>query len=902
VRRGLLILVLGSLTGAAVALVCAEFPAVLPAAVRGHLSAPVRSAASWSWKGLAALAPLIAAVSLLRPGSNSARSRGAAAATGTGVSEAKAPAPAARPVADLGPSRRRIIPVPPTPFFAQPLAAGARFMWRARERQDLSEWYKSRTTPVYVLLGEAGVGKSALARIWVHKDVLGLDAPQIGHDPPDVADACRLSSRVRPQGVLWWSFEDPTTAFPAFLDAALAYVSRGAVNPRECLSSPLQKLESLLELLEKERHLLILDGFECELLASASPEVGDRVEDGAAGSNLRRACASPQAAELLRRLRQRQMRSRVLLTTRLLPRELSDPETGEVLAGVDHHLLVGLELADAVAILQCDGVTGSTERLEEICRAWRGHPLALRALGGLLRGTRSSARLRGLRRLLPPRGDPDPHRRIVDRAVRAAGRGARRVLGVAAAVRAAATPATIAAIEAAPDAAGIEAAAAELAARGLAAIEPDTAALHVHPLVRSVAYARLTDRARVHARLAELRAAEPSAVQVACFEDLGPSLERYGDLIGAGRYEEAYALLTQRLSAHLTQRFAEHHLHALLLAALFVRGERKPPRLASSADRAWVIDSLAAAWSYSGQTRRAAAVCEAGLGAFGARTAEHATILSRLAGLEARLGLLRSADEHLRRLVELQAHLGDEVAEATARCRRGLLMSCCGEAAESMAQLDLAFGIIDRSAAHRLQAIVFAYCARRALLMGDAPAALQAARRARASAEKTARSAEPDEHDFVRSGLLVGEALLAGVEAGGPEEGRLVEAERYIADSMSRCRRANLVGFEADLLLAWARWHRLRGDRPRAAQSAADALAIAERCEYRLEQADVHAFLARLEADGGDRIAACRHAELAIKRAWCDGPPYSYRPVAEEAERLLADLGGALRPSSAVAA
>jgi hypothetical protein len=102
-----------------------------------------------------------------------------------------------------------------------------------------------------------------------------------------------------------------------------------------------------------------------------------------------------------------------------------------------------------------------------------------------------------------------------------------------------------------------------------------------------------------------------------------------------------------------------------------------------------------------------------------------------------------------------------------------------------------------------------------------------------------------------------------------------------------RCRSINMVDLEPDILLAWARWHRLKGNLEPAREHAEEALTIADRCEYRLKQADIHNFLARLALDAGDREAARRHAEIARERAWCDGPPHCYKPALDEAERLL---------------
>ena len=74
-------------------------------------------------------------------------------------------------------------------------------------------------------------------------------------------------------------------------------------------------------------------------------------------------------------------------------------------------------------------------------------------------------------------------------------------------------------------------------------------------------------------------------------------------------------------------------------------------------------------------------------------------------------------------------------------------------------------------------------------------------------------------------------------------------------------------------------------------QGAEEGLAIADRSEYRLVQADAHNFLARLALDEGERKAAREHAAVARERAWCDGPPHCYKPALEEAERLLEEAG-----------
>ncbi len=112
-------------------------------------------------------------------------------------------------------------------------------------------------------------------------------------------------------------------------------------------------------------------------------------------------------------------------------------------------------------------------------------------------------------------------------------------------------------------------------------------------------------------------------------------------------------------------------------------------------------------------------------------------------------------------------------------------------------------------------------------------------------------------------------------------------AVTHLTEALTRCRRINLVELEPDILLAWARWHRARGNAQEAQSHAEEALAIADRCEYRLKQAEIHNFLALLALDAGNRASARQHAEIAKERAWCDGPPHCYKPALDEAERIL---------------
>ena len=436
----------------------------------------------------------------------------------------------------------------------------------------------------------------------------------------------------------------------------------------------------------------------------------------------------------------------------------------------------------------------------------------------------------------------------------------------------------------------------ELVARGLVMHDADQDRYDIHPLVRAAAYRCLSDPARTHSHLAEYFAQARIPAQITRIEELQPAIERYHHLVRAHRYEEAHLLLSGRLVNQLRDRFADQQLLMRLLRGLF-DGTR--PCLEDPRDRAWAVETLAKACSYSGETQRAVAMCEANVTAF-ASTESHeqlAMVLETLAGVQMRLGLVRRAEQSLRRLVELTRSLQRVEQEAVARNRLGLLLAHRGLSDEALRELDTAFELVKDVSDRQIQSVSFSYYTQRALLMHDPEAALDAATKARALVEEAARRAEPNEHDYVRSGWLLGSAYLAMARAGRGDQTRHLEgAERYLRDAMSRCRRNDLVGFEPDLLLAWARWHRLSGKPESAARIARSALAIADRCDYRLKKAEAHNCLAWLAIESSDTLTAQGSAEIAWNCADCDGEPWYYKAARDEAEAILGALGVRIAP------
>ena len=786
----------------------------------------------------------------------------------------------------------RPIPKPPHPYFAHYYQLQENFTGRVKQRQMLSAWLAQDERPLLVLVAIGGMGKSALAWAWLQRDVLGLPLPGQVYDPPELATACRVPETARPEGVLWWSFYERQAEFATFLDAALTYASGGSVDPRE-IPSDYHKVGTLVNLLRERRLLLVLDGFERELRAYASISAayqGDAVVEDPHGDP--RACTDPHAATFLGWLAATGLQSRVLLTSRLLPRELDG------LPGCRRRELTALDPEEAVAFFQAQGVRGTRAEIEAACQPYGYLPLALRLLAGVIVEDKRKAKdisVAGRYPVVPELKGKEQHH-ILQVAYDALDEQKRALLSGIAAFRSPMGYEALAVLNPYKSDEEFDAALDELTDRGLLLFDRERGRYDLHPIVRRYAYDRLTDKKGVHARLRDYFAAVPAPDEehVQSLDDLAPVIELYHHTVGAGRYDEARQLFRDRLSEPLLYRFGAYQKRIELLRALFPNGEDRPPRVKTKAGQSWTGNELARSYGLCGQPRRAVPLYEQQI-AIVEREGNKVNLaigLGNLANRQIELGGLTAADVNRRRRIDLCREIAEEWEEAIGHGEMGRLLAYRGAFAEAAQELNAAQSVFHRLGRTQAECVAWAYLAQRALLMGEAEAALEAARRARTLADEVARTWYPHERDFIQAEWLLGAALVAVASEQPRQRANLLsEAEAHLTEALTRCRRINLVEVEPDILLAWARWHHAKGNVQQATEDAKEALAIADRCEYRLVQADSHNFLARLALEERDRPAAAEHAATAYERAWCDGPPHCYKPALEEAERLLEELG-----------
>lgn len=754
------------------------------------------------------------------------------------------------------------------PNLVHPYPLQANFTGRVNEREELTAWLADDAQPICALVAMGGMGKSALAWYWVKTDVL----------PPAQPAA---ASAV--EGVMWWSFYEGESSFARFIDDAFKYVSGQPIDATR-FPTTYDRAQELRRQLQTKRILFVLDGFERQLRAYASLDAAYRQDDTADTSRDARACIDPIAARLLPDIAAGTTRAKLLLTTRLMVRDLED-RAGDELAGVLNRELKELPRDDAVAFMHAQGVTKGTDaEIANMCAAYGYHPLSLRLLSGLIA---RDARMPGDIAAAPRHDVHDDliqrQHHVLEQSYNALPKRERALLSRIAAFRSPMTYDALVIFNTLGNEARFDAALEDLRARGLVQRDYKSNHYDLHPIVRHYAYDRLNDKTGVHTRLRDYFATIPMPDEdnIQSVEDLAPVIELYHHTVRAGWYDEALDLYNNRIWGTLYYRFGAYQIEIELLSALFPNDNDHLPRVKNEGGQGWTLNALANSYSLSGQPRRAISLLETDIAILehlGNRKAL-TTPLGNLAFQQTILGTMAIAERNLHRRIELSREINDKFQEAAGHLELGRLLTYRGDFNEAVQELDMAQSEFDKQEHKQGIGLTWAYRALHALLILNARVALEGAQRARTLAD-----IYPREADTIRAEWLLGAAFVM-------EEKDMNTAAIHLTEALTRCRRINLVEMEPDILLAWARWHRTRGNAQEAQTYAEEALAIADRCEYRLKQAEIHNFLARLALDAGDRDAAREQAEIAKERAWCDGPPYCYKPALDEAEGMLRELG-----------
>ena len=486
-------------------------------------------------------------------------------------------------------------------FLAHPYAMPPNFTGRVAERRMLTEWLnRDEANPLLVLRALGGFGKSALTWHWLLHDV----------DPGEY-------SRV-----VWWSFYEGDASFESFVAETVRYLDPNSTPS----ASAREQLAFLLRALHSRGTLLILDGFERSLRAFGGLNAAYQGETvGTEGGE--RDCISPLTDAFLRNMASLPgMLGKVLVTTRLRPAAV-ETRGGILLQGCCEEELVQLHPADAVRFFHAQGIRGGRAEVEGACEPYGYHPLSLRLLAGLIvRDIQQPGDIAAAQRLDVSGDLVQRQHHVLEQAYSSLDASRQELLSRIACFRG---PVSYDALKALaktksghhktglaslrilvkkPNQSSLDADLHDLITRGLLHRDLVGSRFDLHPIVRRYAYDRLNemDRAGAHAHLRDYFAAVPEPDKVHSLDDLAPTIELYHHSVRAGRYEEAFTVLRDRLVPDpLHFQFGAYQLMIELKLALFSNGEDRPPQLNDENDQSWILTALAYSYSFSGQPRRA---------------------------------------------------------------------------------------------------------------------------------------------------------------------------------------------------------------------------------------------------------------------------------------------------------
>ncbi|MCK4735561.1 MAG: hypothetical protein KAT65_24115, partial [Methanophagales archaeon] len=567
-----------------------------------------------------------------------------------------------------------------------------------------------------------------------------------------------------------------------------------------------------------------------------SPYQGDETKEDERGDF--RSCIEPNCGMFLQWLASGNPRTKTLLTSRLYPKELDD------LAGCLRKDLERMGKEDAVDFFHRQGVKGTRAEIEMACDSVGYHPLSLRLLSGMIvHDPKNPGDIRGwLKYILIPELRGKEGHNILELAYNSLDEKKQRFISRLSAFRNPMEYDAISIFNLFGSEEKFNEVLIELEERGMLFRDEKSNKFDLHPIVRRYCYYdKLIDKKGVHSKLTDYFAAIPAPEKVESVDDLAPVIELYHHTVRAERYDEAMDLFYNRLANQLHFKFRAYQTIIELLRALFPDGEDKLPRLKKEDDQAWTLNALANSSSLSGQPRRSVLMFEMHnkLSEEAGNKKNLAIGLGNLAYMaQIPIGELDSAESNLKRSIEIFREIKYEFGEAVEYQELGRLLAYRGKFAESEMELISALELFTKLNAVQSQGIVLAYRTLRSLLMSNAEDALKYAEKAHELAD-----VEKAERDFIRAEYLLGVAYLMN--------GSLVEAEKHLTEALTRDRKINLVELEPDILLEFAKLRFKQNHKEEALKFTEEVLQIADRCEYRLKQADIHNFLTEFYLDAG---------------------------------------------------
>ncbi|UCH88408.1 MAG: tetratricopeptide repeat protein [Thermoplasmata archaeon] len=720
-------------------------------------------------------------------------------------------------------------------FIPHPYPEAPNFTGRFTEKQMLTNWLTGDPEhPLLSLVAIGGMGKSALAWRWLQEEV--------------------IERELELDGIVWWSFYEKDMTFESFL-RSFAANRWGKDSPM--LGWKVCELQNAIyKEFQQNIYLIVLDGVERILKAYfglGSPYQKDDDKTLEAEKDYR-VCIDPNAATFLRNLTNKVTKSKTLLTTRLHPKTIDTPE-GCLKVDLDR-----LSKDDAVEFFRLQGVKGARSEIEKECEKYGYHPLSLRLLSGMIIGEPGcSGDIKDCEALEEIKDMPAREHNILELAYEALDDAKKEFTSSLAAFRAPMNYIAIKAISKFKTEKDLRKALKEVVNRGLLFWDKQKNRYDLHPIVRSYSYDRLRDKEGIHSQLRDYFAEVPKPEKIESIDDLAPVIELYHHTVRAGRYEEAIKMYNDRLSSPLYFMSGSYQTQIELLEAIFSEGYDNPSVELREDYIAWVYNSLANSYSLSGQPRRAIPLFKRQI-SIREKQGKKKSIAIGLVNLaymaQIHIGDLEFAEKNLRQGIEIDIEIVNikDLDDDYNNLAKVLIYLGNDECEEI---LEKAMNIATEYNNSQMQGIIFSYRSFLALLIDNPDEALGCAEKAFECAKKYEREEHRIARDFIAANWLIGASCVALRKPN--------KAEEPLNLAITECRKINLVQHEADILLSLAKLRFFKDKKEESLKLALEALEMADRCSYILQQADIEEFLGNFYLDRGDNEKARQYLEKCLE-------------------------------------
>ena len=749
-------------------------------------------------------------------------------------------------------------------YIPHPYPMPPNFTGRKAELKMLEGWLVDDRDRLFILRALGGFGKSALTWQWI----------------------CNHVNPAQWKRLVWWSFYEGDASFENFVKSSLKYLHI------EVPQGQRPQVDELLKAMQREKILLIIDGFERALRAYSSMNAAYQGDEEPRLENNQLDCVNINAEWFLKGVCSLpKIKSKLLMTTRLTPRTVKP--RGEIMLGCHEEELTSMSKEDAVDFFRKQGIKGTHAEIEAACALYGYHPLSLRLLAGrILKDFENPADIVVAQRLKIDGDIIQQKHHVLEISYNSLPPHEQKILGTIACFR---SPVEFTALQyTAENKNTLVNDLHDLTERGLLHFDENNKRFDLHPIVRHYAYEHLTgtDRFDTHDLIYHYFDAIPKPQKIYRLEDLTPVIEIYHHLLQRGGIIEARRLYDSRIRRVLYFQLGVYELIIELLQSLLGAQEEIPEK--PEQDVAWTLNELGKAYGMNGEPVHAIELLKRSLRIrkkLNHKT-EEAKILSNLGNRLVDIGNLKNALSVLKSAEKLCIDAENEFLEAVIHRQLGRVMSCCGMWDNAPVEFSKSREIFTTLRADQPQSALNSYLAHHELLLKrdlNSPKAsffspIHYALFSLDIDQRVAISRHPYRRDNIRTHWILGASYLI--------EDKPADAERYLNQALIMCRGSNNVEIEARILIELAHLHCYQQNYEEAKSLAEEALTITERCSYVLQGADVNLFLAQyaLEQEK-DKTKAKEYAETALKLAYCDGPPYYYKVAYEEAERMLRKLG-----------